>query len=795
MATATATSVKINPKGELPGGVDEKCYAEIPLHSPGLWGLPDSSLFLDFNLPLLLLQLAVIFLLTQSLHLVLKRIRLPRLISEILAGIILGPTMLGKVPKFTENLFPQSGEVFIDLMSKIGYIFFIFLSGVKMDPKVVLRSGSRAWTIGLLAVILPVASFASLYFGFFSQDVNLHRYRQPATQSIFLIQGLIAFPVVASLLVDLKIMNSELGRLALASSLISDLFSNLGLTIFSTLRIGFLAEITTVISVQSFVLLLGIILLIVFTVRPFSLWVIKRTPEGRPVNSVYIISASVAVFLAVILVDNAGLNYQYGPFILGLVIPDGPPLGSTLVDKLETLVSGMLAPLLITYCGMKVNLVDLYDLVFLNWVWVMVFFCLTVKYASVFLPALACKVPPKDAAALAFIMISQGVIQMSFYLNNVINQTFDGETFSMLTASVLLIAALSHFCVGSLNDHTRIYAGYQKRDIQHASSNSELRLLSCAHRFDDVVGVRKLLDASFPCKESPLAVYALHLVELAGRASPVLIDHQLGQKNTSGVARSQKIVEVFIAFENQFLGSATTHFFTSMSLPRFMHQDICSLAFNKLASMIILPFHRKWNHQGKIILDSSNLRTINNNVLDLAPCSVGILIDRQKIRRLAIQSDNESSMYQVAVVFMGGNDDREALAYAKRMSRSPGLQLTVVRFVSWDIDVRENQWDAVLDAEMLKEVRLLGQHQDNIVYREERVKDGAETALVIHAMEEAFDLIMVGRRHRDDLQQLLGLNEWNDLPELGPVGDMLAAAEINRPVSVLVVQQQIVKNK
>lgn len=338
------------------------------------------------------------------------------------AGIILGPTMLGKIPNFTENLFPQSGEIFIDLMSKIGYIFFIFLSGVKMDPKVVLRSGSRAWTVGLLAVILPVASFASFYFGFFSDDANLHRYRQPAAQNIFLIQSLIAFPVVASLLVDLKIMNSELGRLALASSLISDLFSNLGLTIFSTLRIGLLAEITTVISVQSFVLLLGIILLIVFTVRPISLWIIKRTPEGRPVNSIYITWASVCVLLAVILVDNAGLNYQYGPFILGLVIPDGPPLGSTLVDKLETLVSGLLAPLLVTYCGMKVNLVDLYDLVFLNWVWVMVFFCLTVKYASVFLSSLACKVPPKDAAALAFIMTSQGVIQMSFYLNNVINQ-------------------------------------------------------------------------------------------------------------------------------------------------------------------------------------------------------------------------------------------------------------------------------------------------------------------------------------------------------------------------------------
>lgn len=83
-ATAAEASVRLTTKGELPGGVNEKCYAEIPLHSPGLWGLPNASLFLDFNLPLLLLQLAVIFILTQALHLVLKRIRLPRLISEIL---------------------------------------------------------------------------------------------------------------------------------------------------------------------------------------------------------------------------------------------------------------------------------------------------------------------------------------------------------------------------------------------------------------------------------------------------------------------------------------------------------------------------------------------------------------------------------------------------------------------------------------------------------------------------------------------------------------------------------------
>lgn len=332
-----------------------------------------------------------------------------------------------------------------------------------------------------------------------------------------------------------------------------------------------------------------------------------------------------------------------------------------------------------------------------------------------------------------------------------------------------------------------MYTGYQKRDVQHTSANSELRVLLCAHRADDVSAGRKVLEASFPSRESPLAVYALHLVELAGRAHPQLIDHQLGQKSSGGT-RTEKMIEILTSFEQQYMGFATVQQYTAMSLTKFMHHDICTVAFNKLASLVILPFHRKWNHQGKMILESNSLRAINCEVLDLAPCSVSILVDRHKVRR------NISSTYNVGVAFFGGADDREALAYAKRMAQNPDVHLTVVRFVPWDIYAGDSQWDAVLDAEILKETRMQGAHQDNIVYREERVKDGAETALLIHAMEEAFDLIMVGRRHKEDTPQLLGLSEWNDLPELGPVGDMLSAADITTPVSVLVVQHQNLKS-
>lgn len=79
----------------------------------------------------------------------------------------------------------------------------------------------------------------------------------------------------------------------------------------------------------------------------------------------------------------------------------------------------------------------------------------------------------------------------------------------------------------------------------------------------------------------------------------------------------------------------------------------------------------------------------------------------------------------------------------------------------------------------------------NLRFRDERVEDGAELALRVRSLEEGYDLIIVGKRHGGDSRMLSGLTPWVEFPELGPVGDILASADISRPVSVLVIQQQL----
>ncbi|KAL3584198.1 hypothetical protein D5086_015259 [Populus alba] len=304
------------------------------------------------------------------------------------------------------------------------------------------------------------------------------------------------------------------------------------------------------------------------------------------------------------------------------------------------------------------------------------------------------------------------------------------------------------------------YLSYKKMSVEHASGDAEFKILTCAYRQEDAVAAIKLLEYSNPTQESPLSVHGLCLEELVSSFTPLLINHQLGQKNSSSKgSRSQPIVDIFRYLKSEHKKSVQVQVFTAISPLKQMHEDICWLSFNKSCSLIVLPFHKKWNSKGKMVSNNNDLRNLNIKVLELAPCSVGILIDRTRTHGLS-SIFNTSATYRVATIFVGGPDDREALAYALRMARSPEVHLTVVRFIGHD-DHAHQRWQFMIDEDLMRRLR-------------SEMSGGRSS-------------------HGTDSEALSGLSEWTDLPELGPIGDLLASEDTTCPVSVLVVQQQIRK--
>lgn len=154
----------------------------------------------------------------------------------------------------------------------------------------------------------------------------------------------------------------------------------------------------------------------------------------------------------------------------------------------------------------------------------------------------------------------------------------------------------------------------------HLKPNTELRVLACIHRPDDIPAVIDLLvlDASCATKENPIGVYVLHLIELIGRASPIFISNQVQKKSLSDISYSHNVILSFSWFSNNNRGTVKVNFFTAVSPYKLMHEDICTLALDKLTSLVILPFHRKWSMDGNVELEDNMVRALNSS------CSRGL---------------------------------------------------------------------------------------------------------------------------------------------------------------------------
>ncbi|KAJ8551493.1 hypothetical protein K7X08_021508 [Anisodus acutangulus] len=648
-----------------------------------------------------------------------------------------------------------------------------------MDTSMTRKIGRRALVIGVLNHIVPLVTgmitIFALSSSFFQEGVS------PLSPHIEVITiARTSFPVISFLLKDLGLLNSELGRLALSSALISDLF---GLTITATgvlVVIG--ARNTVERAIEDAVLLIVFISVVICVIRPLMIWVVKRTPEGRPVKDLYILLIVLAVLLSGIFSDWLEQTVLIGPLIFGLAVPEGPPLGSTLVDKLDPFASGFLLPIFVSLMSLRTNIFAINpssSYTFAN----IVLICVASisKILACLLPMLYCKMPFNDAAAISLIMSTRGVVDLATYSflrdTKIINQA----SFAFMVLATVFTAIFVQIMVRWLYDPSRKYAGYQRRNLMN--SNNKLSILVCIHNQDNTAAILRLLEKSNPTRDFPIVANVLHLIELRGRASSVFISHQVQTKAISDVSYSENVILAFQGYERNNYGVVTIQAFTAISPRNLMHEDICTLALDVLASIIILPFHRKWAVDGSVEVEDHILRSLNSSVLERAPCSVGILVDRGQLRRSNSVRSSEN-VYSVAILFLGGNDDEEALTFAKRMAISGTISLTVIWLIS------KQDTDQVIDLDIIGDWKHSRSGWENVQYIEHHLNEATETALLVRSLVDDYDLIITGRRNNTHSPLTAGLEEWSEIPELGVIGDMLASKDLKTRASVLVIQQQ-----
>ncbi|XP_065879490.1 cation/H(+) antiporter 4-like [Euphorbia lathyris] len=756
-------------------------------NSHGITGsFTENTYFLAYNLPLLEWQMGIILILTHLIRFFLKPFGISAFVSCILAGIILGPSGIGQYDFTRAVIFPHSSQDTINTITNLGYSMYMFLAAVKMDLGMVHKTGNKPLSIGITSTAIPF--LISLICSKVDPKGPVELKLQDTRLAIIILY--ISLPVVADVIDQLKFANTEIGRLALASGLVADVC---GIAVF----IGqvFLSEKSVEDTMRYLLPILIFLLSLVFIFRPTVDWVIKNKPEGKPLSSclIYVIMA-IAIGSQVFFIAFKYSNFGLAPFLIGLALPAGAPLGSALVEKFGSFTSGVLMHILIPTAIMRVD----FCLIFHNFAnikkaMIIMFSATLVKMASCMVPCLIFKMPINEAAAIAFILNYTGVVHLTRASINRDNGTFKEEVYVLATFYMLLNATILPIIIKKLYNPSRRYECHQTRNVINLNSDSELKILTCIYGQDNAESSIKLLNALHPTKQSTIGIYALHLVELIGRYVPLLISHS--KCKSISTSTSQKIIYEFNLYEKTNWNSVSVQLFTSLSSFPLMHEDIINIALDKNTSLIILPLHRRWSVHGDIESEEIGWRNVNCSVLKQAPCSVGIFFSRgSHVRQRSTRSF--TSDVSVCMIFFGGNDDREALVLAKRMLNQSEVTLTVVHFLPKydDHETDEGEDDRMYDIVMLDEIKHMATENKHVKYRSHVVKDGSETVLMIRSIANQFEMFIIGRRYGVSSPQTSGLSEWSELPELGAIGDFFSSKDLSTRASVLVVQQQIKEN-
>ncbi|CAB4301441.1 unnamed protein product [Prunus armeniaca] len=383
------------------------CVPVQRIDSEGIW-LKDNPL--DFPYPLMLFQIILLVLISRALYCLLRPLGQTKFVCNLLGGIILGPSLLGHNKALRDKLMFGGKEVGLsDTIARVGVIYSVFLISVKYDMATFKMKAKNGWKICLVGFLFPSAVTSSLVY------TNATTISWPSGGTFFLLALTISlsftyFPVVAEALDELNLMTSELGQLAMSSATINDII----LWIFTVVHLIVIQRSING-GAKTLVSLLALILFTVFVIQPIIKWIVKRTPEGQEVKDGYVSAMQLMPLVMAFLSDIIGMRPEAGPILLGLVVPNGPPLGAALVQKTEFVVSEIFLPLFFFRVGLTVNVYSVDDWSSFRKLQLMLTMSYVAKIIAVTVIALCCKIRLRNAFLLSMMMSMKGLIELIVY--------------------------------------------------------------------------------------------------------------------------------------------------------------------------------------------------------------------------------------------------------------------------------------------------------------------------------------------------------------------------------------------
>jgi len=280
------------------------------------------------------------------------KVRQPRVMGEVVAGIILGPTVFGALlPKLQSGLFPTDIIPYIGVAANLGLIFYMFLVGLELDPGQLRGRVGQAAAVSNASVALPMVLGIAVALPIF-QLVGPQKSFVAFALFMGVAMSITAFPVLARILVERRMLKRPVGALALACAAIDDVTA------------WFLIALATAVATagsgvevaRTIALAIAFCLVMVLAVRPILGRASGAFDEVGRVPGGWIAAIFAGVLLSAYVTEIIGIALIFGAFVMGMVMPRHAGLTEDVTRRVEDFVVTLLLPLFFAYTGLRTNI-------------------------------------------------------------------------------------------------------------------------------------------------------------------------------------------------------------------------------------------------------------------------------------------------------------------------------------------------------------------------------------------------------------------------------------------------------
>ena len=386
-----------------------------------------------------LLALVVVIVAARLVGALFRKLQQPAVIGEVIAGIMLGPSVLGAVwPQATAYLVPPNVAPFLGIIAQVGVVLFMFLVGIELDTSLLRKRTTASVAVSHASIVMPFVLGTTLALWLYPKLSTSDVPFLPFALFLGVSLSVTAFPVLARILTDRRMQKSELGVVALTCAAVDDVTAWCLLAfVVAVARSEFAGAILTM------ALSAGFVAFMLLVVRPL----LARTfNEKRELTQLHMAFVFIGLLVSALTTEAIGIHALFGAFLFGAIIPHDSKLGLEVSDKLTDVVVVFLLPAFFAFTGMRtmIGLVNGWE----HWamVGIIILAATLGKFGGSFAAARLVGLETRKAAALGVLMNTRGLMELI-----VLNVGLDLRVISpTLFAMMVIMAVVTTFATSPI---------------------------------------------------------------------------------------------------------------------------------------------------------------------------------------------------------------------------------------------------------------------------------------------------------------------------------------------------------